>query len=68
MVFWYIMAVQNTKTPDKNGGLVHYGSSKCTKTPFLAGIAAGNAGCFKKSFTIVIQMLLFGEGYEYVYT
>jgi hypothetical protein len=28
----------------------------------------GNARCFKKSFTTVLQMLLCGECYENVYT
>jgi hypothetical protein len=30
--------------------------------------STGNAGRFKKSFTIVFQMLLCGECYENVYT
>jgi hypothetical protein len=30
--------------------------------------STGNAGCFKKSFTMVFQTLLCGEFYEDVYT
>jgi hypothetical protein len=30
--------------------------------------STGNAGCSEKGFTMVFQMLLFGERYENVYT
>jgi hypothetical protein len=30
--------------------------------------STGNAGSFKKNFTVVFQILLCGEGYENVYT
>jgi hypothetical protein len=30
--------------------------------------STGNAGCFEKSFTVVLQMLLRGECYENTYT